>query len=201
MYLKIVKPIFDVTLAIGLLVILSPLFFLLVLLLALSNNGSVFFTQWRPGKKERLFKLIKFKSMNDKRDGDGLLLDDDKRMTKIGSWIRKLSLDELPQLINILKCDMSFVGPRPLLSEYLALYNDEQRRRHSVRPGITGWAQINGRNKTDWKSRFVNDIWYVDHANFILDVKILFLTLIKVFKMEGVNSSSTVTMERFTGNE
>ncbi len=139
--------------------------------------------------------------MNDKRDSNGELLPDDKRLTKIGYWVRKLSIDELPQMINVLKGDMSLVGPRPLLVDYLALYSDEQNRRHDLRPGITGWAQINGRNTLEWKKKFEYDVWYVDNCSFWLDIKILFLTVAKVFKTEGISSEKSVTMERFLGND
>lgn len=186
--------------ALLLLIVLSPVFIVTIILLAMSNKGQVWFTQDRPGKNERIFKLIKFKSMNDKRDEKGELLRDEDRLTGVGKWVRKLSIDELPQMLNILRAEMSFVGPRPLLIEYLVMYNKGQRRRHAVRPGITGWAQVNGRNTVEWTRRFEYDVWYVDHISFWLDIKILLLTLVKVFKAEGIRSNTSVTMEKFRGN-
>lgn len=165
------------------------------------NNGKPFFIQPRPGKNEKIFKLIKFKTMNDKRDKLGYLLPDEKRLTVVGKFVRKTSLDEIPQLINVIKGDMSLVGPRPLLVEYLPLYNEEQKRRHEVKPGITGWAQVNGRNAISWEEKFKYDVWYVDHLSFILDLKILLLTIKKVFKREGISSTNAATMERFTGSK
>jgi lipopolysaccharide/colanic/teichoic acid biosynthesis glycosyltransferase len=170
------------------------------MLLAIVNKGSVWFMQERPGKDGRLFHVIKFKTMNDQRNEKGELLSDEQRLTWIGALIRKTSLDELPQLINVLKGDMSMVGPRPLLTEYLPLYSEEQRRRHEVKPGITGWAQVNGRNSVEWKRRFEYDVYYVDHQSFGFDLKILFLTVLKVFKAEGISSGTSVTMEKFRGN-
>ena len=181
------------------LLITCPLILLSALLLAVVNKGKVWFIQPRPGKDEKIFKLVKFKTMTDERDAGGQLLPDEKRLTAIGTFIRKTSLDELPQLINVLKGDMSLVGPRPLLVEYLPLYSQAQRRRHSVKPGITGWAQVNGRNAISWPEKFRYDLYYVNHISFWLDVKILLLTFLKVFRAEGINSTSTVTMEKFTG--
>jgi len=201
LYLRLVKPLLDIITALCLLVALSPVFLLTALLLTMANSGDIFFTQWRPGKAEKLFRLIKFKSMSDKRDEKGELMEDAQRLTRVGNWVRKLSLDELPQLINIVKGDMSFVGPRPLLLEYLPLYNNVQKKRHNVKPGITGWAQVNGRNAVEWQKRFEYDVWYVDHISFTLDLKILLLTLIKVLKAEGISSATSVTMEKFKGND
>lgn len=167
------------------------------LCLVIANNGSPFFFQLRPGKNGKLFRIVKFKTMNDKRDKQGNLLPDEKRLTPIGKLVRKLSIDELPQLINVLKGDMSLIGPRPLLPEYLTLYNSEQARRHEVRPGITGWAQVNGRNSISWKKKFEYDVWYVDNLSFALDAKIFWLTIIKIFKREGISSAKSATMERF----
>lgn len=164
------------------------------------GKGGVFFTQQRPGKDEVVFKLLKFKTMNDKRDANGDLLPDAARLTAIGKFIRKTSLDELPQLWNVLKGDMSLIGPRPLLVEYLEFYSDEQKRRHEVRPGITGWAQVNGRNAISWEQKFEYDIWYVDNCSFVLDIRILWMTVLKVFKREGINATDSVTMSKFTGN-
>lgn len=181
------------------LVILSPVLLFISLLLFIANNGSPFFIQSRPGKNSRIFNIIKFKTMNDKRDEDGNLLHDSVRLTRVGKFVRKTSLDELTQLINVLKGDMALIGPRPLLIEYLPLYSQQQARRHEVRPGITGWAQINGRNTISWQQKFEYDVWYVDHIAFLLDFKILFLTIKKVFIREGINSDTSDTMEAFNG--
>ena len=158
------------------------------------------FLQERPGRNEKIFKVIKFKTMTDERDSAGNLLPDAQRLTKVGRFVRSTSIDELPQLINVLKGDMSFIGPRPLLIKYLPLYSSEQSRRHHVRPGITGWAQVNGRNAISWQQKFKYDVWYVDYLTFFLDVKIFFLTLKKVFIREGINSETSATMEPFNGN-
>jgi lipopolysaccharide/colanic/teichoic acid biosynthesis glycosyltransferase len=172
-----------------------------MLILTIVNKGSPFFIQERPGLGEKLFKIIKFKTMNDERDEKGNLLPDEKRLTPIGKFIRSTSLDEIPQLINVIKGEMSLVGPRPLLVEYIPLYRAKQRRRHEVKPGITGWAQVNGRNAITWEQKFEADIYYVDHVSFWLDLRILFLTLLKVLKREGISSAQSVTMEKFKGNE
>jgi lipopolysaccharide/colanic/teichoic acid biosynthesis glycosyltransferase len=166
----------------------------------IANDRKPFFFQRRPGKGNKVFSIIKFKTMNDRKDAGGQLLPDADRLTTMGRLVRKTSLDELPQLINVLKGDMSLIGPRPLLEEYLPLYNNRQIRRHEVRPGITGWAQVNGRNALDWQKRFELDVWYVDHLSFWLDVRIVFKTIMKVLKSEGVNSATSATMEKFTGN-
>ena len=201
MYRHFFKRLFDFSLALLGLIIISPLFLLLWVWLSIANKGAgSFFLQERPGKDEKIFKVIKFKTMNDKRDENGNLLPDSERLTTIGRWIRSLSLDELPQLINVLKGDMSLVGPRPLLVQYLPLYDEVQRRRHEVRPGITGWAQVNGRNAISWEQKFDYDVWYVDHLSLSLDIKILLKTIEKVFKREGINSDTAVTMEEFRGN-
>src|SRR5690606_33015152 len=171
------------------LVVLTPVFFIITVLLAVANSGKPFFIQPRPGKNGRIFKLIKFKTMNDKRDASGNLLLDADRLTAVGKFIRKTSLDEIPQLLTVIKGDMSLVGPRPLLVEYLPLYSDRQKRRHEVRPGITGWAQVNGRNAISWEQKFEYDVWYVDHVSFKLDLKILWMTVMKVFKREGISAS------------
>lgn len=195
------KKIFDFTVSLLLLVFISPLFLIIILFLYFSNKGSgAFFFQQRPGKDGKIFKVVKFKTMTDERDKDGNLLPDDKRLTKVGKFVRSTSLDEIPQLINVIKGDMSLVGPRPLLVQYLPLYSKEQARRHEVRPGITGWAQVNGRNAISWKQKFEYDVWYVDNMSFWLDVKILFLTVKKVFVREGISSQTSVTMEVFNGN-
>ena len=199
-YVSIVKPFFDRATAFVVLIVASPLLVLSIILLWFANKGNIWFLQERPGKDGKIFRVFKFKTMTDERDAEGNLLPDDKRLTAIGKFVRKTSLDELPQMINVLKGDMSIVGPRPLLVEYLPLYNQQQRRRHEVKPGITGWAQVNGRNTLDWPERFAYDVWYVDNISFALDIKILFLTIVKVFKAEGVSSGTSVTMEKFRGN-
>ena len=200
MYKKAIKRPLDFGLASFGLIIASPIFIILIICLPFLNKGAVFFTQNRPGKGSKIFKVIKFKTMTDETDIDGKLLPDEYRLTLFGKLVRKLSLDELPQLLNVLKGDMSIVGPRPLLSEYLPLYSSEQRRRHNVRPGITGWAQVNGRNAISWEEKFKLDIWYVDNQSFLLDLKILFLTVLKVIKKEGISSNGHATMPFFKGN-
>ena len=177
-----------------------PIFLSIALILTIVNKGKPFFVQERPGKDEKIFKLIKFKTMNDKRGIDGKLLPDNDRLTSIGNWIRKLSLDETAQLINVIKGDMSLIGPRPLLVEYLSLYDSEQKRRHKIRPGITGWAQVNGRNAISWQQKFEYDVWYVDNLSFKLDIKIFFLTIKKILFREGINASADITMEKFKGS-
>jgi len=183
------------------LLLLSPIFLLATIGLFFANNGKPFFFQTRPGKNEKLFQIIKFKTMNDKKDAAGNLLSDAERLTPIGSFVRKTSLDEIPQLLNVLKGDMSLIGPRPLLIQYLPLYNSIQKKRHNIRPGITGWAQVNGRNAISWEQKFEYDVWYVENCTFALDVKILFLTVKKVFKSEGISQEGEVTMEVFKGNQ
>lgn len=199
-YQTSLKAILDFFVALTLLILSSPVIILCVLLLSIANHGQIFFIQTRPGYKEKPFGIIKFKTMNDNRDKRGILLPDDQRLTKIGKLIRNLSIDELLQLINVLKGDMSLVGPRPLLMEYLPLYNEFQKRRHDFKPGITGWAQVNGRNAISWEQKFENDIWYVENVSFLLDLKILFLTIRKVLLSEGISSTTSITMEKFTGN-
>ena len=199
MYKKGFKRLIDVTAAVLVLIFFSPLFIGVYLLLILSQN-SAFFTQDRPGKNGKVFKLIKFKTMSDKRDAQGILLPDAERLTKVGKWVRSTSLDELPQLINVLKGDMSLIGPRPLLIKYLPLYSETQKRRHEVKPGITGWAQVNGRNAISWNKKFEYDVWYVDHLSFLLDCKIVWRTIKKVIIREGISSDTSVTMEPFKGN-
>ena len=199
MYKHFIKPLLDVFAAFTGLLLLSPVFIIVILLLALANNGRPFFFQTRPGKGERLFKIIKFKTMTDKKDGVGDLLPDAERLTGIGKFVRKTSLDEIPQLLNVLKGDMSLVGPRPLLPEYLALYNEQQRKRHRVKPGITGWAQVNGRNTLSWKGKFEKDVDYVMNQSFRFDLKILFLTLKKVLVSEGISQKGQATAKKFTG--
>lgn len=198
-YLSVIKPFLDFLVALIAFIILFPIFLVVTVLLFIANSGKPFFTQARPGKGERIFRVIKFKTMNDKRDAQGNLLPDADRLTKVGRFVRKTSLDEIPQLLNVIKGDMSIVGPRPLLVEYLPLYNAEQKHRHDVRPGITGWAQVNGRNAISWEQKFTYDIWYVQHASFALDFRILLLTIRNVVRSEGINSATSATMEKFTG--
>src|SRR5690554_1557062 len=200
MYKNHLKHLFDFLAAFFGLLLLSPVFLIVMLGLFFANNGKPFFFQKRPGKDERIFKIIKFKTMNDKKDTNGNLRPDAERLTKIGSFVRKTSLDEIPQLINVFKGDMSLIGPRPLLPQYLPLYNSIQKRRHEVRPGITGWAQVNGRNTIGWQQKFEFDIWYVENLSFRIDIKILFLTLKKVFVSEGISQEGQTTMEPFKGN-
>ena len=201
MYRGLIKRLLDFFVSLIALLILSPVLIIVSVWLYFVNEGAgVFFTQDRPGKNNQIFRLIKFKTMNDKRDKDGKLLPDGERLTKAGRLVRSTSLDEIPQLINVLKGDMSLIGPRPLLLKYLPLYNAEQARRHEVRPGITGWAQVNGRNAISWEEKFKLDVWYVDHVSFVLDIKILFKTIYNVIKREGISSDTSATMEAFKGN-
>lgn len=200
MYRNFIKPLFDALIALVILVVLSPVIVLTALLLFIANDGKPFFFQQRPGKHGRIFRIVKFKTMNDKKDAQGNLLPDADRLTLIGKIVRKSSLDELPQLINVLKGDMSLVGPRPLLVEYLPLYNAQQARRHDVKPGITGWAQVNGRNSISWEDKFRHDVYYVDHVSLALDIHILFMTVAKVFCAKGVNQTDITTMEKFKGS-
>lgn len=198
---KIVKRFLDFFISLLLLVLTLPLTLLATILLFIFNSGKPFFLQQRPGKNERIFTIIKFKTMNDKKDRKGHLLSDAERLTWIGKIVRKTSIDELPQLINVLKGDMSLIGPRPLLVQYLSFYNPVQRRRHGVRPGITGWAQVNGRNAINWDEKFEYDVWYVDHCSFGLDCKILWMTVLKVFKSEGISAEGHSTMPTFIDYE
>lgn len=200
MYKHFFKRVFDFFIALIGLIILSPIFIGVTIGLYFANQGKPFFFQARPGLNEKIFKIIKFKTMNDKKDAKGNLLSDAERLTPIGAFVRKTSLDEIPQLINVLKGDMAIIGPRPLLPQYLPLYNETQKRRHNVRPGITGWAQVNGRNAISWTRKFELDVWYVDHLSFILDIKIFFLTIKKVVVREGISQEGQVTMEGFNGN-
>ena len=200
MYKLVIKSIIDFCVSLVVLIVLFPILFGVIVLLFIANDGKPFFFQLRPGKNERIFKIIKFKTMNDKRDSTGNLLPDAYRLTKIGAFVRKTSLDEIPQLLNVLKGEMSLIGPRPLLPEYLPLYNETQKRRHQVKPGITGWAQVNGRNAISWSQKFEYDVWYVNHVSFLLDCKIVYLTINKVFKREGITSENSVSAEAFKGN-
>jgi len=200
MYAPIIKPFFDFFVALFGLVLLSPLFLIVTILLFIANSGKPFFTQQRPGKHGRIFRIIKFKTMNDFKDKDGKLLPDSERLTGIGKFVRKTSLDEIPQLLNVIMGDMSLIGPRPLLTHYLHLYSEFQNRRHEVKPGITGWAQVNGRNAISWDQKFELDVWYVDHISFILDLKILLKTILKVIKSDDINAVDSATIEPFNGN-
>ena len=200
MYKIFIKSVLDFFIALIGLIVLIPILFVALILLFFANEGKPFFFQLRPGKNGKIFKIIKFKTMNDKKDAMGVLLADGERLTKIGAFVRKTSLDEIPQLFNVIKGDMSLIGPRPLLPEYLPLYNELQKRRHEVRPGITGWAQVNGRNAITWDKKFEYDVWYVENINFMLDLKIFFLTLKNVFVREGINMQGQVTTEAFKGN-
>lgn len=198
MYKSIIKPVIDFVISAMGFIILFPVFILLTLFLFFANQGKPFFFQLRPGKNGKIFKIIKFKTMNDKKDATGKLLPDSERLTKIGNFVRKTSLDEIPQLLNVLKGEMSLVGPRPLLPDYLHKYSIFQNRRHEVKPGITGWVQVNGRNAVDWNKKFELDVWYVDNISFILDIKILFKTILKVIKSDGINVAENAAIEPFS---
>ena len=201
MYKYFFKRLIDFIIVFCVLVVIWPILLIITLWLHFANKGAgAFFAQERPGKGGKVFKVIKFKTMTDERDADGNLLPDADRLTNVGRFVRSTSIDELPQLINVLKGDMALIGPRPLLVQYLPLYSKEQARRHDVRPGITGWAQVNGRNAISWTKKFELDVWYVDHCSFWLDVKIIFLTTKKVFVREGISQEGQATMEFFTGN-
>ena len=199
-YSLYIKRAFDFVLSLAALLLLFPFLLLVTVGLHFANRGAgAFFTQQRPGYKGKIFRIYKFKTMNDKRDADGNLLPDAERLTRIGRIVRSLSIDELPQLLNVLKGDMSLIGPRPLLPQYLPLYSKEQARRHDVRPGITGWAQCNGRNAISWTQKFELDVWYVDNCSFLVDVRIIFQSLYKVFAREGISQQGEATMEFFNG--
>lgn len=195
------KNLFDKILALFLIILFSPIYIVVSLLIFFKMGSPILFRQKRPGYKEKIFGIYKFRTMTNEKDANGNLLPDDKRLVGIGKFIRSTSLDELPQLFNVLKGDMSFVGPRPLLVEYLPLYNEKQKRRHDVKPGITGWAQVNGRNAISWEQKFDYDVWYVDNQSFWLDIKILWLTFLKVVKRSDISSSTSSTMEKFTGSK
>lgn len=199
MYRFFLKRLFDIVISVFLLLFTSPILLVISIILIIQNKGTVFFYQERPGLGERPFSIVKFKTMTDRKNKEGNLLPDVERITTIGSWIRKLSLDELPQLLNVVKGDMSLIGPRPLLFKYIPLYDDHQRRRNEVKPGITGWAQVNGRNSISWKRKFELDLYYVDNFSFTLDMKIIWLTILKVLKREGVNQSDARPMQPFDG--
>lgn len=201
MYKFFFKRFSDILIGLIGILVFFPFFTIVFIALVINNRGTPFFYQERPGKNGNIFNVIKFKTMNDKKDKEGNLLPDSIRLTKVGKFIRKTSLDELPQLLNVLKGDMAVIGPRPLLPEYLPLYNEEQRKRHQVKPGISGWAQVNGRNAISWQQKFEYDVWYVENLSFLLDVKIFFMTFAKVFKSEGITKVGEVTMSKFQGNE
>ena len=201
MYKNFFKRLFDLTAAVVGFLLISPIFLIVMVGLYFANKGKPFFFQVRPGKDERLFQIIKFKTMTDGKDATGNLLPDAQRLTALGSFVRKTSLDEIPQLINVIKGDMSLIGPRPLLPQYLPLYNTVQKRRHEVRPGITGWAQVNGRNAISWEQKFEYDVWYVNHLSLALDVKILISTVKKVFVREGISAEGQATISVFKGSK
>lgn len=201
MYKHGLKRVIDFILVFIVLVVIWPILLLITIWLYFANKGAgAFFTQERPGKDGKIFRVIKFKSMTDERDASGKLLPDAKRLTHVGKFVRATSIDELPQLINVLKGDMALIGPRPLLPEYLPLYSEEQARRHEVRPGITGWAQCHGRNAISWTEKFKLDVWYVDHCSLLTDLKIIFITIKSVLKREGISSATSITMEKFNGH-
>jgi len=199
MYKHFFKRVIDFTASLIGFIVVLPLFVLIVLFLTIANDGKPFFFQKRPGKNGKVFKIVKFKTMNDKKDKDGKLLSDEVRLTAVGKFVRKTSLDEIPQLLNVIIGDMSLIGPRPLLTDYLHLYNDFQNRRHEVKPGITGWAQVNGRNAISWDKKFEYDVWYVDNIGFLLDCKIILKTVQKVIQSEGINAQDGNTIEPFNG--
>jgi lipopolysaccharide/colanic/teichoic acid biosynthesis glycosyltransferase len=201
MYKTIFKPLLEIIFAFLGIILLSPIIVVVTITLSIVNRGNPFFLQKRPGKNGKLFTIIKLKTMNDKKDQQGNFCSDEIRLSKIGKIVRKTSIDEIPQLLNVLKGDMSIIGPRPLLPDYLHLYSPFQNRRHEVKPGITGWAQVNGRNAISWEQKFELDIWYVEHVSFYTDFKILLLTLIKVFKSEGINAKDMATIEPFRKNK
>lgn len=201
MYRHFFKRLLDIICSSLALIIFSPLFLFLIVLGAIKMKGNPFFTQERPGYKEKIFKLIKFRTMTNEKDKDGYFLPDELRLNKYGKFLRSTSLDELPEALNILVGNMSIVGPRPLLVRYLPLYNHEQHRRHDVKPGLSGWAQINGRNAISWEDKFKMDVWYVDHISFLLDLKIIIMTVGKFIKREGISSETSVTMEEFKGTK
>lgn len=201
MYKHFIKRFLDLCVSLIALICICPILIVVAIWLHFANKGAgVFFLQERPGKDAKIFKVIKFKTMTDERDSEGNLLPDEKRLTKVGKFVRSTSIDELPQLINVVKGDMSLLGPRPLLIQYLPLYNDEQMRRHEVRPGISGWAQCHGRNAISWTEKFKLDVWYVDHCTLWTDLQIIFITIKNVLKRKDINSATAATMEYFTGN-
>lgn len=202
MYKHFFKRLLDFSISLLVLLLISPILLVVTIWLHFANKGAgAFFMQERPGKDGKIFKVIKFKTMTDERDSEGNLLPDEVRLTEVGKIVRSLSIDELPQLINVVKGDMALIGPRPLLVQYLPLYSKEQARRHEVRPGISGWAQCHGRNSISWQEKFKLDVWYVDHVSLMTDLKVIYITIIKVLKRDGINEEGSATMEPFTGNE
>ena len=202
MYKHFFKRLLDFCISLLVLLLISPILLVVTIWLHFANKGAgAFFMQERPGKDGKIFKVIKFKTMTDERDSEGNLLPDEVRLTEVGKIVRSLSIDELPQLINVVKGDMALIGPRPLLVQYLPLYSKEQVRRHEVRPGISGWAQCHGRNSISWQEKFKLDVWYVDHVSLMTDLKVIYITIIKVLKRDGINEEGSATMEPFTGNE
>ena len=199
MYKKIFKPLFDKIFSLILIIMFFPIILVVSMLIYLKMGKPIFFRQKRPGFNEKIFEIYKFRTMTNDKDANGNLLPDEQRLQGLGKFIRSTSLDELPQLFNVLKGDMSFVGPRPLLVEYLPLYDEKQKKRHNVKPGITGWAQVNGRNAISWREKFEYDVWYVENLSFLLDMKIFYLTILKVLKRDGINQQGNVTMEKFNG--
>ncbi len=199
MYLNFIKPICDFSCSLIAIILLLPVFIILIITLLIANKGDIFFIQKRPGKNGKVFNIIKFRTMNNKKNKEGILLPDAERLTAIGKFIRKTSLDEIPQLLNVVKLDMSLIGPRPLLTSYYHLYNSHQMRRHEVKPGITGLAQVNGRNTISWNEKFDYDVWYVDNLSLFLDIKILFKTILKVINFDGINAKNSATIEPFEG--
>jgi len=196
-----IKTLFDKLLALTLIILFSPAYIIVSILILIKMGSPILFRQQRPGLHEEIFGIYKYRTMTNEKDQNGELLPDEQRLIGVGKAIRSLSLDELPQIFNVLKGDMSFVGPRPLLIEYLPLYNDEQKKRHDVKPGITGWAQVNGRNAISWEQKFEYDVWYVEHQSFWLDMKILWMTFLKVVRRSDINSDTAVTMEKFEGTK
>ena len=199
MYKNFIKPFFDFLAAIIAVIFISPILIIIILLLSIANAGKPFFFQKRPGKSGKIFRIVKFRTMTDQRDKNGKLLPDSERLTKVGSFVRKTSIDEIPQLFNVIAGQMSIIGPRPLLPEYLEIYTEDQIKRHLVKPGITGWAQVNGRNAISWTQKFKYDVWYVNHQSFWLDLRIIFLTIKKVLISEGINTENMATTEPFNG--
>lgn len=201
MYKQFFKRFFDFWISLIVLIIISPILLVVTIWLHFANKGAgAFFFQERPGKDAKIFKVIKFKTMTDERDAEGNLLPDEVRLTKVGKFVRSTSIDELPQLINVLKGDMALIGPRPLLVQYLPLYSKEQARRHEVRPGISGWAQCHGRNAISWTEKFKMDVWYVDHVSFLTDMKVIYITIKNVLMRKDINSATSATMEAFNGH-
>ena len=194
------KRLFDIILGVILIILFLPFYIVVSLLILLKMGRPIFFKQYRPGYREKIFGIYKFRTMTNKKDENGVLLPDEQRLVGVGKFIRSTSLDELPQIFNVLKGEMSFVGPRPLLVEYLPLYNEEQKKRHNVKPGITGWAQVNGRNAISWEQKFAYDVWYVENQSFLLDMKILWMTFLKVVKRSDISSDTSATMEKFQGS-